>query len=119
MRALHLATCTLAPLIHLTDHNISPAVDKQLVLELEVREGLAKLVEGFPCSFIGRQSCPLDENMPIATTELGAQGVVWSLKDTTVAERWKRRRSRGRGAVEGLQDANVEHIVDARMLREL
>jgi hypothetical protein len=61
-----------------TVHNISPCLDKQLVLELKVRVEVLELLEPLPGGFLNRHSMPLDENVPDITSKLGAQDVLWS-----------------------------------------
>jgi hypothetical protein len=56
--------------------------------------------------------------MPDTSAELGTQHMFWSFEETPVAERWKSRcRCRG-SAMEGLEDADVEYIVYAGVLRQ-
>jgi hypothetical protein len=71
--------------IHLSHHNISPLPDKQLVLELKVREADLEGFNRFPCSFQLIEACPLDEDPPSATTQL-------SLDRTFRLEKKSRRR---------------------------
>ena len=49
--------------VDLTDHNISPAVDKQLVLELERRMRFTEGRQWLPRSLSRRQTCPLNEDV--------------------------------------------------------
>jgi len=62
-------------LVDLPGHNISPPIEKQLVLELKVREELMEGHHGFPSSFIVRESFPLDQNVPDSAAELTAHGL--------------------------------------------
>ena len=79
------ATSDVPPaLVDLTNHNISPAVDKQLVLELEQRMRFTECLQWFPRSLSRRQTRPLDENEPHATAELGAQDLLRRLERTTM-----------------------------------
>ena len=80
-----MASLPMAPLATLVDtahHNIT--VDKQLVLELEVKVGRALLFNWF--LGVGfRKTCPLNEHMPHAASQLGAQGVFWCFQEMAVA----------------------------------
>jgi hypothetical protein len=58
------ATSLAPPLINLADHNISPFLDKQLVLELEVRETGLELIDWFPRSVCRLHVRPVNEDVP-------------------------------------------------------
>jgi hypothetical protein len=62
-----------APGILHTGHNISPHLDKQLVLELKVRVEVLELLEPLLGGFLNRHAVPLDENVPDITSKLGTQ----------------------------------------------
>jgi hypothetical protein len=59
-------------LIHLADHNISPPLGKQLVLELEGGMGFAKRRDRLPSGFGHWHSRPFDEDVPHAAAKFGA-----------------------------------------------
>lgn len=42
------------PPVDVADHNISPSLGKQLILELEIGVGGLELSDWFPCSIGGR-----------------------------------------------------------------
>ena len=65
-------------------HNISPRLEKQLVLELKVGLDVAEGLEWFPGSFICRQAVPLDEDVPIAPPMLSTKGTLRRWKKTTI-----------------------------------
>jgi len=60
---------TIGPTTRILDAvpNISPRLRKQLVLELEVRKGGAKVVKRLPRSILHRKALPLDQHLPFAT----------------------------------------------------
>ena len=68
--AASLATAPLAALVDAAHHNITPIVDKQLVLELKVGVGCAEVVDWFPGGVGLRQAGPLDEHVPDPTAQL-------------------------------------------------
>ena len=49
-------------MVHLAHHNISPLLDKQLVLELEVRKASLEIIDRFPGGFRLIQAGPFDED---------------------------------------------------------
>jgi hypothetical protein len=60
----HSTTSLATPLINLADHNISPSLDKQLVLELEVREVGLELIDWFPSCVGLCHVRPVNEHVP-------------------------------------------------------
>ena len=62
--ARFLAMGVLLPVVYLSDHNISPPIEKQLVLELELWVSSAKGVDRLPSGFGFRETYPLNEYMP-------------------------------------------------------
>ena len=72
------------PCILDSGHNISPRLQKQLVLELEVGVVSTKVVEDLPRRVIFRKAIPLDQNTPDPAALLGAQGTLRSRQHPTV-----------------------------------
>jgi hypothetical protein len=73
-----------APPKGLADHNISPRLRKQLVLELEIGVVAAKLLQLLPCGVLVRQPALLDTDMPDATPQLGAHSSLRLWKDAAM-----------------------------------
>ena len=71
-----LATNGPAPLILDAGHNISPRVDKQLVLELYIGVEGFEVIESFPCRSISRKAVPLDQQLPMAAAQLSAHDLL-------------------------------------------
>jgi hypothetical protein len=92
-------------------HNISPDLQKQLVLKLDSRIWCFELLQRFPCSFVWRTPCPMNENMPHATTELGAQHLVGYWKKPSQFHWWQGRGSSRWFTVELLEETHMEYIV--------
>ena len=78
------ATSFAAALVYFADHNITPPLDEQLILELEGGELCAKIFKQLPCGLCFRKACPLDEDMPIATMKLSPQSTLRLLEATTM-----------------------------------
>jgi hypothetical protein len=79
----------------------------------------AKLIKRLPRSIIHRETAPLDQNLPDTSSLLSLQDTFRLGKDPTSHCRGQNaRRSRGIAAVL-LQEAHMEHIVDAGALRQL
>jgi hypothetical protein len=57
-------------------HNISPPVDKQLVLELDIRVESFEVIERFPGGSIIRKAVPLDQQLPMAPAQLSTQNLL-------------------------------------------
>ena len=100
-----------APGVLHTGHNISPRLDKQLVLELEIQVEVSELPKRLPRGFFSSHAVPLDENVPDITVKLGVQNACWSRQETTILCRrhgpWNSRRI---DAVR-LQQPHVEDVV--------
>jgi hypothetical protein len=77
-----------APPKGFVDHNISPCLCKQLVLELEIGVVAEKLLQLLPCGVLVRQPEPLDADMPDATPLLGTYNSLWLRKDAAM-EKWR------------------------------
>ena len=100
-------------------HNISPLLEKQLVLELEV--GVA-LDEGLPWllgRIIWREPLPLHEDLPGAMLEARPPHPSRSQDHPAIMNGRQWRRGRRGVAVEGLQQPHMEDIVEARPLWKL
>jgi len=113
------ATRGPSPCILDSGHNISPRLQKQLVLELEVEVVSTKVVEDLPRRVIFRKVIPLDQNAPDPAALLGAQGTLRSRQHPTVVYWRKIAWSWWRVAAMLLQEANMEDVVDASALRQL
>jgi hypothetical protein len=80
-----------SPLIDLADHNISPSLDKQLVLELEIRVRELEIFNALPRCFGHRQTSSLNQDMPHTAPKAGTQHAFWVEQDTVVTKRWQGR----------------------------
>jgi hypothetical protein len=70
-----------------THHNTTPAVDKQLVLELKLRICNVELFDRLPSGLGRLQTCPMHQDVPDATTQLGVFDAVWCFQQAAgVAE---------------------------------
>jgi hypothetical protein len=94
-------------------HNISPGLRKQLVLELEVGEMLAELVERLPGSVL------VWKPTPDVAALLSLERPFRTLQHTTIEDRQKSGQSSRRVAAVLLQQPHVEDVVDAGALRQL
>ena len=79
------ATAPLAALVDAAHHNITPVVDKQLVLELKVGVGLAQRVEWLPSGIFRGHASPLDEHVPCTAMQLGTQRLFRGVEAPAVA----------------------------------
>jgi hypothetical protein len=71
-----------------TDHNISPRLRKQLVLELEVEVEITKILERLPGSVFLRQAMPFDEHVLDTPPKLCTEGALGSRKEPAIQSRW-------------------------------
>lgn len=55
-------------LVHLAHHNITPTINKQLILELEVEKRRSKLFDGLPGGLGRRQTHLANEDVPNPVT---------------------------------------------------
>ena len=94
-----------------TGHNISPRLDKQLVLELEIWVEALELPKQLPCGFCSSQAVPLDEDVQDNTAMLSTQDACWSRQETTVMCRRHRPWNNRRIAAVRLQQTIVEDVV--------
>ena len=95
-----------------TGHNISPCLDKQLVLELDFRVLLLEFRQRLPCSIICRKVVPLNKDMPVTTAVLSAQHMLRSRKQTPILHQRKNCSSRRSPSVR-FQLADMEDIMKA------
>ena len=108
-----LATLLVPSLVHIPVHNISPSLGKQLVLELERGMSHSEAVHRLPGRLRRGQASPLHQDVPGATLQPGTKhtlGLEQRAPMLKWGQRWCRRR---RCADEGLEDADVEHIMNA------
>jgi len=99
--------------------NISPLLERQLILELEVGVALDEGLPWLPGRIIGREPLPLHEDLPGALLKACPPHPSRS-QDHPAIMNGRQWRSGRRGiAVEGLQQPHMEDIVDVRPLREL
>ena len=78
--------------VNFTNHNITPPLDEQLVLELEGGKLSAKLLQRLPRSLGFWQAHPLDEDVLDVATELCTrQSACRLLNATTMVERRQHR----------------------------
>ena len=75
-----LTTCTLPPLILVAHHNISPSLEKQLVLELERWMSLTERFKWLPGGLRLRHVRPVNEHVPDVATQAGTQNARWLRK---------------------------------------
>ena len=68
-------------------HNTSALLAKQLVLELKLRMLLRELSELLPCSVTCRTPNPLNQHLPVAAVQPGANSLGWSRKNSAVVDR--------------------------------
>jgi hypothetical protein len=72
-----------------THHNITPAVDKQLVLGLKLRICSAELVDRLPGGLDCWQAGPMHQDVPNIAVQLGAFDAVWCFQQVVVAASWR------------------------------
>ena len=75
-----LASCTLPPLILVAHHNISPSLEKQLVLELERWMSLTERFEWLLGGLRLWHGLPVNEHVPDVATQAGTQNARWLRK---------------------------------------
>jgi hypothetical protein len=100
----------------LADDNISPSVNKQLVLELEHRVRFTERIHRLPRSRGRRKACPLNEDVPLAALKLGMQHLLRLLERTSMLQGRESQSRRRRRSMEWLENAHMEHVVDARAI---
>jgi len=100
-------------------HDISPLLEKQLVLELEAWKLLAERVEVFPGGRLRRFAAPVDEQLANAARQASPLNPsrLWSYH--AMVDVWQCRWSRRRHAAELLEGAHMEHVVDASLWRKV
>jgi hypothetical protein len=105
-----------------TGHNISPRLRKQL-LELDIWKLLTELVELLPCSVFHRKASPLYQDMyqdmPDAAALLRLQHLLGSWQEAAISSRRGSRWRCRRISTVGLQQANMEDVVNACTRRQL
>ena len=79
-----LATGTASLLVHATNHNISPPVDEQLVLELKRRVSFTERIDWLPSGLGRGQPCPAHQDVPHAAAQLGFKHLLWRLEWSAV-----------------------------------
>ena len=99
--------------------NISPCLRKQLVLELKVGVGSLEVVDAFPCSIRLSQPEPLDQYAPDTPALLRPQCPIWGWQNAAVLLRGQHTGRRWRITAMLLQQADVEDIMEARVVRQL
>jgi hypothetical protein len=100
-------------------HNISPRLEKQLVLKLEVRVVVAELLEQLPSCIVNGQAVPLDEDVPNIMTKLSTRHLGRGRKEAAIQGGWQRSRSRRSITTVGLQQAHMEDIMQPCPFRKL
>jgi hypothetical protein len=70
-------------------HNISPRLQKQLILELEVGVGVAELVEALLGGVVIRQTAPLDQHLLDPAMLLSLQRALRGRKHAVVQHWWQ------------------------------
>jgi len=106
-------------MVHLAHHNISPLLDKQLVLELEVKKASLEIIDRFPGGFRLIQTGPFDEDQPSAATQLCLESALRLQQQTTVMNWRQCRQDRWWRSTPQLEDADVENIMDPGTIRQL
>ena len=96
--------------------NISPLLEKQLVLELKVGVALDGLLPWLPGRIIRREPLPLHEDLPGAMLEARPPHPSRSQDHPAIMNGRQWWRGRRGVAVEGLQQPHMEDIVEARPL---
>jgi hypothetical protein len=100
-------------------HDISPAVEDQLVLELESWEASAEVVEVLPTGRGGRLALPLDQHLAHTARHPGSGDLVRRRHHCAMMNWWQRWGRGWRRAYELLEDVDVENIMEAGTDREL
>jgi hypothetical protein len=95
------------------DHNISPCLEKQLVLELELGVEVLELPEQLPGSVLSSHALLLKENVPNIAVECRRR------QETPIHGGRHHPRGWRRVAAVRLQQAHVEDIMQTGALREL
>ena len=107
------------PLILDAGHNMSPRVDKQLVLELDIGVEGFEVVESFPCRSIIRKAAPLDQQLPLAAAQLRAHNLLRGRKQAPLGDWWHHRRRHRRITMPLLEQPDVENIMEVCSLGQL
>jgi hypothetical protein len=97
------------------DHDISPLLERQLILELECRISGVKWLNIFPGGRRKGLPLPLNQDLldALSDTPMDSSFRLWS--NGAVVDQWKWRRSLRRSAMELLQEAYMEHVVQASL----
>jgi hypothetical protein len=104
--------------IHLAHHNISPSLEKQLVLELEVRKASLEVVDVLPRRVGVCHAGPLDEHVPHPSAKLGTHCTCWLVQQAPIVKRRQDRWCKRRLSPEWLENTHMEHIMYVGTLRK-
>jgi hypothetical protein len=104
-----------APRICVPDHDISPPVVEQLVLDLEFRILDAEQLNVFPSSRCCQLALPLDKNLEHPVSQTRTYGAFWLRGNDAMVHR---RQGRGGWPLELLEQPHVEHVVNAGSKRQ-
>jgi hypothetical protein len=99
-------------MVHLADHNITPSVDNQLVLEQKIGKDSLEVLDWLPRRLAHRKARPFDQDLEYTTTELSFKDALRNLQGTTLTKRGERRHCSWGRAMEWLQHADVEHVMN-------
>lgn len=107
------STCIRTP-----DHDISPSVERQLVLELELRKLGGEGLHILPSRRCRRLALPEDQDLADAPRQAETNGALRLWSHGTMQQRWKGRRCVRSRTVVLLQQSYVENVMDASAGRQ-